>query len=191
MRGEESRGCRSPARSHSLPFPPTPPPPSRSSRARALGSARRPRPRRTQADARRRGQANMAARDPPARARARAFAPSPLPAPPPPEPTSRARSVCGRAERSRGPGRGAGGGTTLKGGWRPPGPARLRLPQRGMQGYGRTREAAEDEEAGGPGTGWELRHRLAALPGSRRFSYGSQSGGASSPSVTPPVPHVC
>ncbi|KAM5302284.1 uncharacterized protein AAES06_002844 [Glossophaga mutica] len=42
--GEASRGCRSPARSHSLPLPPTPPPPSRSSRARALGSARLPVP---------------------------------------------------------------------------------------------------------------------------------------------------
>lgn len=128
---------------------------------------------------------NMAARVPRTRARARAASRRPAPA----GPAGRAGSLRGRAEPRPWKARGRRHHPERRVGtaWA----ARLRLPQRGMQGYGRTGEAAaaEDREAGGSGAGWERRPRLAALPCSRGCWCGSQSG-ASSSSVTPPERHV-
>lgn len=133
----------------------------------------------------------------------RAHTPSPRPAPARAQPARRGPVLRPRRAEPR-PWAGGGGGRGRlhhpEGRVGTPRLPRLRQPQRGMQGYGRTSEAAaaaaagaDGLEAGGPGRG------LGTAPPPRscsRFleasgSYGSRSGASSWSSEAPPDWRVC
>lgn len=114
--------------------------------------------------------ANMAARVPRTRARAHA---RPLAAPPPPGP--RAEPGRSAAAPSPGPGRRAGAGTTLSGGWGPPGPQGCgcrNVECRDTGGLGRPRRRRtgrrEDQARAGNGAPASPRSRVPEAAGADR-----------------------